>query len=188
MKDGIEFNIEGLDALRQKFSTVSAEMEGKGANAAAKAAARLIARAAHANAMRLDDEASPAEIAKNIWLGGAKYPGVRKKGKRYSPSDGVAYRVGVAGGAGGRSKKNAPEFERLPGLDTRHWRFWEFGSENTPARPLLRAALNDNLRAATNEFVKEFDKALGRAVKKRDKLAAKRSRFQTSRRQFFGID
>jgi HK97 gp10 family phage protein len=188
MRDGIEFNIEGLDRLRAKFAGISEEMQGTGANAATRSAARLVARAAHAGALKLDDPKSAAEISMNIWKGKSSYPGVRKASKRYTKAGETKYRVGVLGGAGGTKKKNDPSFSALPGGDTRHWRFFEFGSENTEIQPFLRPALSKNTQEATNEFVKEFEAALDRAVRKRDKIVGARSRAQNLRRSFFGLD
>lgn len=163
----LKFSLLGVEELKRKFSDVSDDMTKKGANAAARSAARLVAREAWKGANKIDDPKTAEDIAKNIWMGGAKYPGVKKNAKRYTPFDGVKYRVGVAGGAGGNLPSEA--FNDLPGLDTRHWRYWEFGSENTPATPFLRPALSRNIGPAVNEFFKEFDKALARAVRKRAK-------------------
>lgn len=188
MADGVSMNLTGFDELRRTMKTVSAEMSDNAANAAARSAARLVAREAYKGAQRIDDPESRADITKNIWQGGSRYPGVKKAGKRFTPRGAVKYRVGVAGGAGGNRKKNDPHYNALPGGDTRHWRFWEFGSENNPARPFLRPAASRNAGAVFAEFMKEFDRGLKRAIRKREKAAAGRSGSQRFRRSLFGVD
>jgi HK97 gp10 family phage protein len=187
MSDGVQFSILGLDELRKRIGAVSEEVETKAANAAARSAARLIAMEAYHGALKLDDPKSAAEIARNIWAGGKNFPGVKKKAKRYSPEDGVAYRIGVMGGAGGTLKKDDPSFSIFPGGDTRHWRFWEFGSENTKAQPFLRPALDRSITPAINEFVSEYEKAINRGLRKVTKARAARSSFQQRRRNVFGL-
>jgi len=201
MSDGIDIDIEGLDLLRIKFGNISAEMEGKGSNAATRAAARLVARAAHDNALKIDDPRTAESIAMNIWAGKSKYPGVRKSSKRYTKNGEIKYRVGVAGGA--KSYANTRENRRAgrvgrtyetlgdktnPGGDTFYWRFHEFGTEKMKATPFLRPAIMNNQRGALNEFFKEYEKALERAVRKRSKIAGARTQSQNFRRAFFGID
>jgi len=180
--DAIDIDIEGLELLRAKFKDISIEMEGKGANAATRAAARLVARAAYKNALKIDDPATATSIAKNIWLGGARYPGIKKVPKSRMPDGVVKYRVGVAGGArqysntgdNRRSGRVGQTYETLgdksnPGGDTFYWRFHEFGTQKMRATPFLRPAISENTQPAINEYFKEFEKALDRAVRKRAK-------------------
>lgn len=188
MADGVEVRLTGLAELQRSMKTATKEMRDTAANAGARKAARHVAMEAYKGAQRIDDPESRADISQNIWQGGTKFPGVKKVGKRFTGSDAVKYRVGVAGGAGGNRKKNDPHFNALPGGDTRHWRFWEFGSENTQARPFLRPALQQNRGAVMSAFVTEFKKGLQRAERKRAKAAAGRSRSQNFRRSLFGVD
>lgn len=179
MTDGVGFRLEGLDRLQKAFKGLDEEVSIKGANAAARAAARVIARAAHRNALKLDDPASAEQIARNIWVGGARYPGVRKKSKRRTPEGEVHYRVGVAGGArqyantaaNRRSGKVGKTYATLgdknnPGGDTFYWRFLEFGTQNVKATPFLRPAAKQSEREAISVFIDEYEKGVKRAVKR----------------------
>jgi HK97 gp10 family phage protein len=53
-----------------------------------------------------------------------------------------------------------------PGGDTFYWRFLEFGTEHSEAKPFLRRALEDNSQKATNEFISQWDKSIDRVLKK----------------------
>ena len=48
----------------------------------------------------------------------------------------------------------------------------EFGTEHSRAQPFMRPALSQNIGAATDEFIKQYDKALDRAIKKAAKVKA----------------
>lgn len=200
MSDGVTYDITGLGDLQLILKTVSEEISVKATNTAGRKAAQLIARAAAANALRLDDPETGEQIAKNIWLGGAKYPGVRKKSKRSTPKYAIAYRVGVAGGAkqyantaeNRRKRRAGKKYETLgdkknPGGDTFYWRFLEFGTENSKATPFLRPAMQENIQAATNVFVSEYRMAIDKQIAKRAKQIASRGKFQQFRRRLAGL-
>lgn len=79
------------------------------------------------------------------------------------------FRVGVLGGA--RNYEAYGEFKTgksasaNPGGDTFYWRFVEFGTERTAAKPFLRPAMEASIAPATEVFIqtywKEIDKAVG---------------------------
>ncbi len=52
------------------------------------------------------------------------------------------------------------------GGPTPHWRLLEFGTEQMAARPFMRPALADNIQQVTDVFVREYSKAIDRAIKK----------------------
>lgn len=201
MADGVFFDITGADLLQAKLKGLSDEVGLKAANTAARKAAQLVARAAYANALRLDDPATGEQIAKNIWDGGSKYPGVRKRGKRTLEEGATGYRVGVAGGARAYANTSAnrrkgrvgKKYETLgdksnPGGDTFYWRFLELGTEKIAATPFLRPAMESNQQRATEVFVEEFNAAIDRVIARAQKRAAQRSGFQTARRNLAGLD
>lgn len=168
MADGLKFEIEGGRQLKVKLEGLSYDMQRKGGRFALRKAAQLIARKAADNARRLDDPETGEQIAKNI-VNGNKYPGVRWDGSYYNETGNLAFRIGVQGGAkapaiasgefSGKGKDN-------PGGDTFYWRFLEFGTENIQATEFMRPALRNNTAPATAEFVKQYDKALDRALRK----------------------
>ena len=159
----------GLKDVLAKFEAIGDDVKRKGGRFALRRAAQLVRDAAAANAARIDDPATAANISKNV--------AERWSGKVYKSSRGqlLMFRVGVLGGAGGN--KPAEAFAHLPGKDTRHWRHMEFGArqmefgtESKGAQPFLRRALSENTGAAIQVFAREYEKALARAVKRAGKL------------------
>ena len=149
----------GLAAVLAKFAAITDDVKRKGGRFALRKAAQLVRDAAVANAARIDDPATAADISKNIVE--------RWNGKLYKSSQGqlMGFRIGVLGGAGGNKPTEA--FSNLPGKDTRHWRHLEFGTEDTAAQPFLRRALSDNTSLAIQVFAREYQKSLARAVKRK---------------------
>ena len=124
-------------------------------------AANLIRNKARENAAQVNDPATPEEIAANIVV-------------RFSPKDfrrngNLVFRVGVLGGASGyaaASGEVAGRGSKNPGGDTYYWRYLEFGTVNMPAQPFMRRSLSENVQAATDEFINQYNKALDRAIKR----------------------
>lgn len=161
MADSFEFKIEGLDSLLGKLESIKYETKFKGGRLALRRAAQVIRDAAIQNAARIDDPETKQSIEKNI--------GLRWNGKRFKRTGDIGFRVGVIGGA--RIPKSRPKGseEGGPGGDTRYWAFVEFGHEKARAQPFMRPALEQNTVAATDEFVKQYEKAIDRAIKRAKK-------------------
>lgn len=154
MTDPITANVEGLDPLLARMENLSFDLRKKGGRFAMRKAANLIRDKARENAKQLDDPKSAADISANI--------AVRFSPKDFKRNGNLVFRVGVLGGAGGR--KSAEQLSGLPGQDTRHWRQQEFGNSRHPAQPFMRRALSENIQAATDEFINQYNKALDRAI------------------------
>lgn len=186
--DGVQFKVDGLDALVAKLDGLSYDLKRKGGRLALRKAAQVVRDEARANALRVDDPKTSEVIAKNIVE--------RWNGRVFRRQGDLAFRVGVLGGARAvltdrARRKSARRRERLgqsslgslgeiagsgkanPGGDTWYWRFLEFGTERTRAQPFLRPALEQNISAAMDTFVREYDKALDRAIKKAVKKGTK---------------
>jgi len=155
---GIDYKVEGLDELLSKLKTVDHDMSHKGGRFALRKAAQVIRDQVKANASRIDDPQTAADIAKNVVE--------RWSGRTFKRTGNLMFRVGIMGGAGGNKPSEA--FANNPGLDTRHWRYLEFGTQSTPANPFFRRAM-DKGQEATSTFIKEYDKALDRAIKRAKK-------------------
>lgn len=156
MADKVTFVIKGLDALLGKLENLKYETKKKGGRSALRKAAQLVRDAAKQNAQAIDDQQSREDITRNI---------VERWNNRLNKRTGdLGFRVGVMGGAGGN--KTSEQLAGLPGGDTRHWRYVEFGTEKTPARPFMRPALEQNIQAPTDVFVREYDKVIDRAIKR----------------------
>lgn len=156
MADPVAVDVEGLAPLLARMEGMSFDLRKKGGRFAMRKAANVIRDKARENAKQLDDPTSAADISANV--------AVRFSPKDFKRNGNLVFRVGVLGGAGG--KKTAEQLSGLPGKDTRHWRQQEFGNSRHPAQPFMRRALAENIQAATNEFISQYNKSLDRAIKR----------------------
>lgn len=148
--------MEGVDELSKRLEGLSYDMSKRGGRFALRKAAQVIRNRAIQEAQTIDDPKSREDISKNI---------TERWGSRFNKTTGdLMFRVGVQGGAGGNLSKK--EQSALPGGDTRHWRYIEFGSENNQANPFMRRSGEESAQAATDEFISQYNKALDRALKK----------------------
>lgn len=154
----ISFSLIGVDALADKLQSVSDEIRYKGGRAGLRRAANFVANNARARAEAIDDPVTGRRIAKNI--------AVRWSARRFKATGDLMFRIGVLHGARVKLKGNPDAGESGP---TPHWRFKEFGTEDSPAEPFMRPALANNINEATNIFVVECEKAIDRAVKRANK-------------------
>lgn len=155
MADGVSFQIKGLDVLLTKFESIKYETKKKGGRFALRKAAQLVRDAAKAKAQALNDPETGRAIADNITE--------RWNSRLFKQTGDLGFRVGVAQGAKLPKKEEHPNEGK--GGPTPHWRLLEFGTENMAARPFMRPALADNIDAATNVFVTQYEKAIDRAIK-----------------------
>lgn len=162
MADAVQFKIHGVDALADRLEGIGSDMKRKSGRFALRKAANVVRDKAAANAKRLDDPKSAADISENV--------AVRWSGRHFKQTGELKFKIGIMGGAGGRAKSDA--LSGLPGGDTRHWRHLEFGTENMAAQPFMRKALPESIEAATAEFVRQYHKSLDRALKRAAKKAA----------------
>lgn len=163
MADGVEFDIKGLDSLLGKLAAVTYDLKRKGGRSALRRAAQLVADKAKEGAEKLDDSATGRSIAKNIAL--------RWNGRLFKQTGNLGFRVGVMKGAVLAKRGERPDLSA--GGPTPHWRLLEFGTEKMQASPFMRSALADNINAATETFVSEYEKAIDRALKRATAKAAK---------------
>lgn len=173
------FMLQGLDALLKKMNAVSDEIKFKGGRFALRKAANLVASEVKKGAAVIDDPKTREQIQKNV--------AVRFGSKSFRRTGNLVFRVGILGGARAtgrealrsarrRRGKGIASLESLgelagkgkgnPGGDTWHWRFVEFGTRKTGARPFMRPALERNIQAATDTFIREAERAIDRAVKR----------------------
>lgn len=73
----------------------------------------------------------------------------------------LGFRIGVQHGAVIREKGNPDTGQNGP---TPHWRLIELGREGVPANPFMRSAMESSISEATDTFVREYEKAIDRAV------------------------
>lgn len=179
MAENVSFDIQGLEPVLDKMKELESLPKKKATRFALRKAANLVRDRARANARRLDDPETANSIADNI--------AVRQDTKHYRRTGDLKMSVGVRGGAKSKAKNAA-----LPGGDTYYWRFLEFGREpvtlkkgvmanpatgeffgqrvsGVAAQPFMRPALAESIDPATDEFVRQLDKAIDRAIKRANK-------------------
>lgn len=161
--DGVNYEFNGLPELLGKLEALDFDMKRKGGRFALRRAAQVLRNQARENAERVDDPQSPEKISENIVE--------RWSGRTFKKTGNMMFRVGVMGTAGGNRKSS--DLSGLPGGDTRHWRFLEFGTEDTAAQPIFRLVPNQAGQQAVDEFVLQYSKKIGRVLRQAKKKAAK---------------
>lgn len=160
-RDGLSYELTGLPELLGKLDGLEYDLQRKGGRFALRKAAQVLRDQARANAEKVDDPRSPANIAANIVE--------RWSGRTFKRTGNMMFRIGVMGGAGGN--KSSSDFAGLPGQDTRHWRHLEFGTEKTPAQPIFRPVPNQAGQQAVDTFLREYTKKIDRALRQARKQA-----------------
>lgn len=145
-----EFKITGLEPVLAKMRAVTETVTLKAVRGSASKAMRIVRDAARANARRIDDPQSAADIAKNIAVSTKVYPRLGE----------VRSRVGVRGGARPDSSRNPDP------KNTGHWRFIEFGTSEYAARPFMLPALENNIQKVTDTFVADLNTNIDRVAAK----------------------
>ena len=95
----------------------------------------------------------------------------RWNGRLFKRTGNLGFRVGVLTGSIRHMKKGNPD-EGVGG-PTPHAMLVELGTEKARAQPYLRPAMENNINAATDAFVREYEKALDRALARAKKKAVK---------------
>ncbi|PTL88861.1 hypothetical protein C6W88_15595 [Halomonas litopenaei] len=147
----LSFNLSGVDEALAKMKQVEALPKKKATRFALRKAANLVRDRAKDGALRIDDPQTANSIAENVV--------VRFDSQYFRQHGDLKMSVGVRGGSTSKAK-NANN----PGGDTYYWRFKEFGTEKMGADPFMRPAMQESIEPATNEFLRQFDKALARAI------------------------
>ncbi|AXY56640.1 hypothetical protein CDG60_08695 [Acinetobacter chinensis] len=146
-----QFDIQGLNDIEKKLKALNNPKKVKSlVRKALRQAANVVKDAARQNAKAIDDPETREKIWKNI--------GVASGRSRNSGSE--IMRIGVRGGA---SFSN-PVPPRLSGGDTRHWRWIEYGSVNSPSVPFMRPALSNNTRQVTDTFVRVLNEEIEKVL------------------------
>lgn len=156
----------GVDRALEKMRTLSPKLQKKGLKKAVRAGTLPWVKAAKANWRQIDDPSTPQKIADNVIT---QFSGPLSK-----KSGGIAYRVGVAGGASevyANTKQNrrigrvgvAKAF--LDKSTTWYWRFLELGTSKMAAKSPMRRAQASNIDAAINAVVKNLEPAIDKILK-----------------------
>lgn len=153
----VNLNIEGLDDFTKRIAELKdvKKVRSKGL-AAARKAMKIVQLSAKIGAAYIDDGKTDENIEKNIVIRAGK-------SRDYGT---IRMRVGVQGGAAVNAKSDRAKLAALPGGETVHWRFIEFGTSKVPAVPFMRPALEQNIQKVTDEFAQSFMKSIETAIAK----------------------
>ncbi len=154
-----EVRMTGVDELVQKLEGLKYDMRYKGGRFALRKAAQVFRNAVKQAAARVDDSETGRKIADNV--------AEKWNGRLYKTTGDLGFRVGINQGAVLPKRGETPN--KASGGPTPHWRLLEFGTEKMQAKPFFRPAVNANLQAAADEFVRQYDKAIDRALRKKAK-------------------
>lgn len=154
MADDVRFDIIGLDAISEKLKAVSGTVKQKRGRAALRKAGMIIVKAAAAAVEVDDDPETQRSIARNV--------SIQWNNRRYRSTGDLAFRIGVRGGA--VIPKGTPIPDGVKAA-TPHWRFIEFGTKTSIAKPFLRPAMANNIEAVTSSFTTELEKAIDKAIR-----------------------
>lgn len=161
MADGFDVKLEGLEELHGKLKELTSDVQFKGGRFALRRAAQVLRDKARQNAGGVDDPATTESIEKNIVE--------RWNGRLFRQSGNLGFRVGVLGGARGFAAASGEvkgAGSGNPGGDTFYWRFLEFGTAKMAAQPFMRPAADQSAGDVVDEFVKQYDKAADRALRR----------------------
>lgn len=142
--------IKGADEIIKKLERVASAAKLKSSRSALLQAANVVKNSAVIKAKAIDDPKTANDISKNI--------SARFDRKHFGKTGDVKYRVGVAGGAKDDGKKGR-------GGDTFYWRFLEFGTQNMPAQPFMRPAIDENQQAAIDRFAEIMKRNIEKEAK-----------------------
>jgi len=144
------FRLQGTDLAIRRLKQFGPQLQKKGLGRSLRKGAVIVKNAAVQNAKRIDDESTAAKIWRSILI-----KTDTRLGRR---NGGLAFKVGVRGGAR-KTKTGSASMGQTP--DLFYWRFVEFGTSRTTARPFLRPALADNVERVTAAVAVELNRAVG---------------------------
>lgn len=154
MADDVSFKIDGLGEVLVKLKAVGDVTRRKAGRSALRKAGLLIVSAAKQNVMKSDDPETARSIASNI--------AIQWNNRRFRATGDISFRIGVRGGA------LVPKGQQIPDgakVATPHWRFLEFGTKSSVAKPFLRPAMSATIDAVTSTFVTQLNLALDKAAR-----------------------
>lgn len=159
--------IEGLDEVIQKLKSLGPDLQRKALRTGVRKGANLVKKAAVQKAPK-----DTGSMAKNIAVQFASRTSKEVKG--------VAFRVGVRGGAqasGAKVKyarsRKGKRASRAAGSSTWYWRLVEFGTEKMKARPFMRPALSRNTDQIISTVAEDIDKGITTEMKRKARADAK---------------
>jgi HK97 gp10 family phage protein len=156
----VTVTFQGYDDVRTRLKNLPANMRNKVMAGAVKAGATFVKKKAVDKAKTFADPKDPIHIYQQIAIRTNKSLGAQ--------NGGVAYQVGVRGGAkrytnnakNRRAGRVGASYEG-PG-NVYWWRFKEFGTQKMPAEPFMRPALSDNISGVMDAILARAEQLLNK--------------------------
>lgn len=150
-----QWSLIGFNRVIDRMRSLPVALRGKAGRSALGSAARVVVKAAKANAQRVDDAETGRQIADNITQ--------RFRSKYFKQTGDIMISVGVATKKGPIPKGNPDEG---PKGNTPHWHLVEEGTERTRAQPFLRPALESNINRVMSTFAVKLDNQISKLLAK----------------------
>lgn len=154
-----QFNLKLRRGVVDTLRRLAPQLQKKYLRSALRSGAVIVQHAAQQRARAFDDLSTPQSIWKEI--------AIRSNSRLGKENNGLAYSIGVLGGArksGGRNvggkrlKVKGRTF--LKPDNVYYWRFLEFGTAHARAEPFMRPALANNVERVTDTIVGKLTKAI----------------------------
>ena len=150
-----QWSLIGFDRVIARMRGLPVALRGKAGRSALGSAARVVVKAAKANAQRVDDRETGRRIADNITQ--------RFRSKYFKATGDLMISVGVATNKGPIPKGNPDEG---PKGNTPHWHLLELGTEHARAQPILRPALESSINQVMSTFAVKLDDQITKQLAK----------------------
>lgn len=142
----ITFTLRGVDDAIERLTQLPEKVQRSSVRRAARAAMKIVRDEAIDRANQQDDPETPMNIADFIVTREGTIKGRREGG--------IVMRVGIIGGA--RYDKRSPY--------PTYWKFVEFGTEHSRAKPFMRPALDNNVPDVIQTFVDVLNDELNKEL------------------------
>lgn len=162
-RPAVAVTLNGLEEVLLRLESVKTDVKKKGGRYALRKAAEVVRAQVADNARALDRPETPNKIYEKVVA--------RWNPRRNKATGDLAFRVGINKLA--RKYVNNKENRRLDRVGQKYevednvfyWRFLEFGTEHSAAKPFMRPALAQSAQRATDEFIAQYKRALDRALR-----------------------
>lgn len=157
------FDLKLKKDVIDRMSSLAPKLQKKYLNAAMRAGAVIVQRAAQERARAFDDPKTPKAIWKEIVI--------RTNAKLGRQNQGLALQVGVLGGAKKYSNNDFNRRHRRVGRtyitpgNVYYWRFLEFGTSKMRAQPFMRPALESNINSSSDAITAKLNDAIDKLAK-----------------------
>lgn len=160
-----QFELKGLDQALNRLRQLPVKMQRTILKKAVRAGANVIKDAAKKDWRKVDDPKTPNKI----W----RFVATRMNSKQGRRAGGVAFSVGIRGGAKKPYKNNA-ENQRKGRVGKKYqvqpsvyyWRFLELGTKKMPARRIFERAFRRELHHASDVVAKVLNQGIDEAMRK----------------------